>query len=618
MLLLESVKTIGYQTVVALIVFLAVGYALYLRRLPSKDPVEDRNTYPYAPLKVLILTAAVGGGHEEAGRTVRAELERAGCTVAMADGLRAMSRTLSWLLNQGYCSQVRNTPKSLGTVFAVTSLRAGAAAVRATVSLLFAKRLLKVVRRERPDLVVSTYPLVNAALGQLRSSGMLQVPAAGVIADYGVHPLWVAPALDLHLVVSRRSAELTEHAGGNAAVIRMPAAPSFYSAPAREEARAILGLPPKAFVALVVGGAWGIGDLGEAAQCAANAGAYTVVVTGTNVKLKARLEERFESEEKVRILGWREDMPVFMAAADCLIQNAGGMTCIEAIEVGLPIIIFNPVLGHGELNAQVMELMGDARWVRTAEELGVLLRSAARRETFLSAPNREPAAPMVSKVLESLAGSAPRPARTRRLLRPRPILASVSLLALMFWFAFASTGVALAAKGFRTPIPGYDPSPGKISLGVRVTDPATAAALESTIQQERMPVTIFANARAAQSLRPAEKLTFGIAEEPGDDGSVLPWKVRAEAQAAAAAIQHNTGAQPEYFLPASRTNLASLAEAPTHTKLVMPETSQGDPHPGLLIIDTSGLGPEAARLRFMLALQDIQDKDLKCVPLAEL
>ena len=134
--------------------------------------------------------------------------------MAMADGLRQMSRVLDWLLVRFYSSQVRNTPRSLGAVFAATSRKSCAAAVRFLVGLLFAGRLLEVIERERPDLVVSTYPLVTAALGRLRKVGRLQIPAAAIIPDYGVHPLWVDPWVDLHLVVSRHSAELAKHAGG--------------------------------------------------------------------------------------------------------------------------------------------------------------------------------------------------------------------------------------------------------------------------------------------------------------------------------------------------------------------------------------------------------------------
>ena len=307
-----------------------------------------------------------------------AELQAAGYAVESRDGLRAMGPVLNWVLTSGYRSQARHLPASLGAIFAATSRPAGAGAVRGLIGVLYARRLIRPISEAGPDAVISTYPLVTAALGHLRRNGSLPVPALAIIPDYGVHPLWVVPDLDLHLVASGKSAELAAEAGGRATPVRMPVDPAFGNAPDREAARATLGIPKDAFVALLVGGVWGIGDLESAAACAVRSGAYTVVVTGENENLRRRLERRFTGVPQARILGWRDDMPVLMAAADCLVQNAGGMTCLEAIESGLPILLFDPICGHGELNARVMEEEGLARVARTQEDLARLLTEAAR------------------------------------------------------------------------------------------------------------------------------------------------------------------------------------------------------------------------------------------------
>ncbi|HZC18107.1 MAG TPA: hypothetical protein VE225_00200, partial [Rubrobacteraceae bacterium] len=180
-----------------------VRYVSRSQRPRLEDPLGAENGSCGRPLRVLVLTAAVGGGHEAAGRSVGAELKEAGHSVVTKDGLRAMGRALEWLLVRVYLGQARNTPGSIGIVYEITSGRGGAAVVRAVVGSLFAGGLLKAIREERPDLVVSTYPLVTAALGRLRKSGKLGVPAAAIIADYGAHPLWAAPGVDLHLAVSR-------------------------------------------------------------------------------------------------------------------------------------------------------------------------------------------------------------------------------------------------------------------------------------------------------------------------------------------------------------------------------------------------------------------------------
>ena len=42
------------------------------------------------------------------------------------------------------------------------------------------------------------------------------------------------------------------------------------------------------------------------------------------------------------VIGWTDEMPALMAAADALVENAGGLTCMEAFAVGLPVITYLP------------------------------------------------------------------------------------------------------------------------------------------------------------------------------------------------------------------------------------------------------------------------------------
>lgn len=394
--------------------------------------------------RVLVLTARVGGGHEAVGRTVGAELTAAGYEVESRDGLRAMGPGLNWAITTGYRNQARHVPASLGTIFAVTSHPASSAAIRRAVGALHARRLGRIFREVEPDVVISTYPLVTAALGRLRRKGSLTAPALAVIPDYGVHPLWVVPGLDLHLVASPESARLATAAGGRAVPVRMPVAAGFGEAPDREVARASLGIPSDAFVALLVGGVWGIGDLEGAAACAIDAGAYTVVVTGENAQLRRRLRRRFAGEPRAHILGWRDDMPVLMAAADRLVQNAGGMTCLEAIEVGLPIVLFDPIRGHGELNAEVMEREGVARVARTRGELCRLLNAEGRQHGPAALGDDQRAE--VTSLIPALLGRGvlPQTSSRRRSSPLRPAVAGAAMVALISWTLFAS-----AAGGWR-------------------------------------------------------------------------------------------------------------------------------------------------------------------------
>lgn len=354
-----------------------------------------------ARARALILSASVGGGHNAAARVIQSELSQAGHLVEVVDGLALVSPRLDRFFRWSYPRQLRWVPWLCDLQIRLSNWRTVAAAIRRVCAALWSERLLGVVEAMQPDLVVSTYPLITAVLGSLRAGGRLGRPCAAVVTDYGVHRLWTAPGVDLHLVVSEESRRQVTDADGPVAVMQPLVNPAYRVLRDRQAARARLHLPQQAFIALVVGGAWGIGDLEAMTVHVAASGVYTVVVCGRNASLAARLSARFARHETVRVLGWTEELPWYMAAADCLVQNAGGITCLEAVAARLPIVLYRPVAGHGRLNAAAMERAEAAYWARSARELQALLRAAASGLIQLDPPRVESGLP-ASAALVSL------------------------------------------------------------------------------------------------------------------------------------------------------------------------------------------------------------------------
>jgi hypothetical protein len=62
-----------------------------------------------------------------------------------------------------------------------------------------------------------------------------------------------------------------------------------------------------------------------------------------------------------------------MAACDVMVENAGGLTANEAFAVGLPVVTFLPIAGHGKDNAEGMAELGVTRYARTPAELRTAL-----------------------------------------------------------------------------------------------------------------------------------------------------------------------------------------------------------------------------------------------------
>ncbi len=336
--------------------------------------------------RVLILSASVGGGHNAAAAVIRSELSHAGHHVEVVDGLALASPLLSRYFQWAYPWQLKWVPWLYEWQIRLSNGRWAASVIRRLCAALWSERLLDLVERVQPDLVVSTYPLMTAVLGRLRAWQSISCPCAAVVTDYGVHRLWTAPGIDLHLVVSNDALGQVTDADGMVAVMQPLVSPAYLVLRDREAARARLHLPPQGFIALVVGGAWGIGDLETIAADVVASGVYTVVICGRNAALAARLSTRFAGCETVRVLGWTDELPWYMAAADCLVQSAGGLTCLEAVAARLPIVLYRPVAGHGRMNAWAMERAGVAYWARSAQELTALLRAAAAGQIQLAPP----------------------------------------------------------------------------------------------------------------------------------------------------------------------------------------------------------------------------------------
>jgi UDP-N-acetylglucosamine:LPS N-acetylglucosamine transferase len=98
-----------------------------------------------------------------------------------------------------------------------------------------------------------------------------------------------------------------------------------------------------------------------------------VVLCGRNDRLRKQLS----AQPGVVALGWRDDVPELMAAADVLVHNAGGLSLTEALTAGLPAVTYRPIPGHGIANSQVLADTGLAPWPQNEAELVEAIRKQA-------------------------------------------------------------------------------------------------------------------------------------------------------------------------------------------------------------------------------------------------
>lgn len=220
------------------------------------------------------------------------------------------------------------------------------------------------------DLILSVHPVPNSSFLDIleERDGQRRIPYITVITDLVTTPaFWYDKRSDV-IVVPTEAARLRGLKLGmreeQFKVIGLPVADRFCSLNKDHSAlRRKLGWPQDLPIALIVGGAEGMGPIGKNALAIdkARLPLGLAVICGRNKRLKERLEEH-EWNIPAYIYGYTRDMPDFMAAADFLVTKAGPGTLSEAFIAGLPVIIYSRLPGQEDGNVTYTVEEGAGIW----------------------------------------------------------------------------------------------------------------------------------------------------------------------------------------------------------------------------------------------------------------
>jgi UDP-N-acetylglucosamine:LPS N-acetylglucosamine transferase len=435
-----------------------LGSTAHLRALAAATLRPGPAPTAVAPVeRIAIISASIGAGHDGAATELARRLTAGGLTVDRFDLLDLLPARIGRLVRDGYHRMLVQAPWAYQRVYRSTERSGGGGPLARALLRTAEDRVLRALP-PGTGAVVSTYPGASRVLGNLRRDGRLAVPVLTYLTDFSVHPLWVAGGVDVHLAAHAVPAAQAQAAGARDVRVCGPVTdPRFRPADIRERraARARFGLPERTPLALLVAGSWGVGPVRQVALELRDCGAAVpVVVCGRNEALAARL--RADGIEHA--FGWVDDMPGLMHAADVLVQNAGGLTSLEAFAAGLPVASYRCIPGHGPANAAALDEAGVAAWIRDPaalkEVLGDLIdgpRGLLQREAGLAlfAGAEDGPAAEITRVSRTgtRPGAAPLPGR-----RPRPAvrrLVTTTAVACAVWAGAIGTAVATTDDGPR-------------------------------------------------------------------------------------------------------------------------------------------------------------------------
>lgn len=310
---------------------------------------------------ILILSASYGGGHNQVAKalTCAMQLQMPGIQIITIDFCDLIEPFLNRLTHFSYNQSILHFPVGYALYYQATGKIAPDSFWQRRLNRMGYTELIKLVKQLEPQVIISTFPLPAGVLSLMKECGDLNIPIVTVITDMCVHSQWVHPHTDLYIVGS------TEVAGGlvergiprdRIAATGIPIMPTFNQSFNRIRLKEEFGFHPEQKIAVFMGGCHGVfrktkfhkifDELGDKVQ--------GLIITGFNQDLYEKLQTASFKYSNLKVLKYVENMADLMNITDVLVTKAGGITISEALVKGLPMVIYKPVPGQEEINANYL------------------------------------------------------------------------------------------------------------------------------------------------------------------------------------------------------------------------------------------------------------------------
>ncbi len=240
------------------------------------------------------------------------------------------------------------------------------------------KRTKDLVTEHPCDMYVAVHPIINTPI--LRTLGQDHKPYMIVITDMvTTHAFWYNENATLTLSPTEEAKQRGIEIGmptGSIEVVGQPIADKFCRPPEPKKLlRQQLGWAEDQTIVLLVGGGDGMGPIYETVKAInqANLPLTMAIISGRNENL-IRKFNKLEFKTEAKILGFVDNMPDLMNAADIIVTKAGPGTISEAFIAGLPIMLYSRMPGQEEGNVDYVVDKGAGVWAPTPENVVNTLR----------------------------------------------------------------------------------------------------------------------------------------------------------------------------------------------------------------------------------------------------
>lgn len=329
-------------------------------------------------MKILIFYASYGGGHLNAAKSIKEYIESnyKNHETELIDCMKYVNKPIETVTTTAYKEMAKKIPWAWGKIYA-DSQKGPLAHISSRANMIFSIKLLKLLREEKPDYIISTHPFGSQMCSYLKRKGKITAKIATIMTDFSPHDQWLVghDNTDYYFVahdkmkeylLSKNIPESKIFATG------IPISQRFLKDYNKVEILRKFDLENnKKTILFFAGGEFGLGKSKtiETFETLVNNfdNIQIIAIAGKNEKMKKHFEEIVKSNNKektVKVLPYTNEIPELMSISSLVVSKPGGLTTSESLASNLPIIIINPIPGQEEENAEFLENKGCGIWIR--------------------------------------------------------------------------------------------------------------------------------------------------------------------------------------------------------------------------------------------------------------
>ena len=332
--------------------------------------------------KVLIFYASYGSGHLSAAKSVESVIneEYPNVETKLVDCMKYVNKGVEKLTTSAYSQIAKKAPWVWGKIYSA-SQKGVLAHISSRSNAIMAIKLLKLLRAEAPDIVISAHPFSSQMCAYLKRKGKINFTLATIMTDFAPHDQWLVghENTDYFFVAHDKmkqyllSKEIPEN---KVFATGIPINLRFTKEYDKKRILDQFNLKENKKTILFFGG-WNSGN----AQIRTLEIFKNLAISSDNIQLVAisaknqKLQDGFEqivnenNLKNVTILDYTNNVPELMSICDLVVAKPGGLTTSETLAMNLPMIIINPIAGQEEENAEFLEEKGIGIWIRKDDDI---------------------------------------------------------------------------------------------------------------------------------------------------------------------------------------------------------------------------------------------------------